>query len=329
MVNKPLVSFIVVAYNQATYIEDTIRGALDQTYSPLEIILSDDNSPDDTFLIMQKIAAQYSGPHTIILNQNKSNLGMGGHLNRCMEISNGEFITINAGDDISLANRTEVLVNRWLSENRKVKSLCSDCLKMKEDGTLYSKIEFVHEAKYKSTKLALLSNANVIGASHGWDREIFEFFGPLNDNVIHEDIVLPIRASLLGKVERVKERLLQHRDGGISDSYCKVKQLPLRDVLYGPAVIKYKRFSQDYEQIIKDLHTASSLFDTKDLIAIAKRQQAEFTMRAEFGEKQFTPIRVLLRTLWKVKLVTILKVFVKYQFSWLYGLYLFCKTRLS
>jgi glycosyltransferase involved in cell wall biosynthesis len=88
----PLVSFVLIAYNQEQFIAEAIQGAFAQTYSPLEIILSDDCSRDGTFRIMEEMANAYHGPHTVILNRNPKNLGIGGHVNRVMELAQGEWI---------------------------------------------------------------------------------------------------------------------------------------------------------------------------------------------------------------------------------------------
>ena len=53
-----------------------IEGAFAQTYQPLEILLSDDCSPDGTYRVMQEMAAAYAGPHRVILNRNPKNLGI-------------------------------------------------------------------------------------------------------------------------------------------------------------------------------------------------------------------------------------------------------------
>ena len=66
---NPLVTIFVAAYNQQDYIAEAIQGAFAQTYSPLEVILSDDGSHDDTFEIMKAMAADYRGPHTVIVNR--------------------------------------------------------------------------------------------------------------------------------------------------------------------------------------------------------------------------------------------------------------------
>ena len=103
----PLVSFIVVAYNQDKYIKEAVLGAFSQTYQPLEIILSDDGSSDLTFEIMQDMVEKYVGPHKIILNKNKKNVGLVSHINNICEMSSGEIIILAAGDDISLPQRSE------------------------------------------------------------------------------------------------------------------------------------------------------------------------------------------------------------------------------
>ena len=40
--NKPLISFILITYNQEDFVRDALDGAFNQTYSPLEIIITDD-----------------------------------------------------------------------------------------------------------------------------------------------------------------------------------------------------------------------------------------------------------------------------------------------
>jgi|GEM_PF-2700822 cellulose synthase/poly-beta-1,6-N-acetylglucosamine synthase-like glycosyltransferase len=54
---RPLLTFGLSGYNHAHFIENAILGTLSQTYTPLEIILSDDHSSDGTFQIMQHTAA--------------------------------------------------------------------------------------------------------------------------------------------------------------------------------------------------------------------------------------------------------------------------------
>ena len=53
--DKPLVSIIIPCYKQAEYLAAAVDSALAQTYSPIEVIVVNDDSPDDT----EKVARGY------------------------------------------------------------------------------------------------------------------------------------------------------------------------------------------------------------------------------------------------------------------------------
>ena len=67
---KPLISYCLITYNQEKYIKEAVLSALSQTYHPLEIIISDDCSTDNTFDIVRETINNYLGGHNIILNLN-------------------------------------------------------------------------------------------------------------------------------------------------------------------------------------------------------------------------------------------------------------------
>ena len=50
---NPKVSIIILSYNQAEYIKEAISSALNQTYTNLEIIISDNGSTDSTKQIIK------------------------------------------------------------------------------------------------------------------------------------------------------------------------------------------------------------------------------------------------------------------------------------
>ena len=51
----------------------------------------------------------------------------------------------------------------------------------------------------------------VPGHSNAWHRAIFDEFGPINNKVISEDIVIPFRAALLGNIKSIDEPLVKRR----------------------------------------------------------------------------------------------------------------------
>ncbi|MEW6406693.1 MAG: glycosyltransferase family A protein [Chloroflexota bacterium] len=96
-----MINFYIIAYNQERFVAEAVAGALAQTYSPLEVVLSDECSDDRTFAIMQDMARAFKGPHKIVLNRNEKHLGVGAHINRILELCTGDWIVASAGDDVS------------------------------------------------------------------------------------------------------------------------------------------------------------------------------------------------------------------------------------
>ena len=129
----PLATFVLFAYNQEKYVREAVEGAFAQTYSPLEIILSDDCSPDGTFAILQEMAAAYQGPHMVRAVQTPRNLGLIQHVLLRGREAQGEVVVVAAGDDISVPERVAKMVAAFTPDVGAAYSL-SDLVS--EDGTL-------------------------------------------------------------------------------------------------------------------------------------------------------------------------------------------------
>lgn len=213
---RPLVSFCLFAYNQEKYIREAIEGAFSQTYSPLEIILSDDCSTDKTFEIMEEMAASYKGPHKIILNQNTQNLGgLIPHYNKVIEMAQGEFIVVAFGDDISLPNRTDRLADRWRESNYKKFILFHSGHKYIDSNGRF--LEDVITPRYSDIlndlNQLLKQGAYAWGCTLAFPKSLFNFYGSINDGVFNEDTVMTFRASLLDGVVLISECLVEYRIG--------------------------------------------------------------------------------------------------------------------
>tara|TARA_R110002020_G_scaffold29239_1_gene92363 strand:+ start:29372 stop:30394 length:1023 start_codon:yes stop_codon:yes gene_type:complete len=111
--SRPLVTFALLAYNQEEFIAQAIDGAFAQTYSPLEIIISDDCSNDKTFKIIEAKVALYKGPHNIVINKTEFNKCILGHFYDIIDLAKGELLVLAAGDDISHPERVELIAEVW------------------------------------------------------------------------------------------------------------------------------------------------------------------------------------------------------------------------
>lgn len=122
---RPLVTFALFSYNQEDFIREAIESAFSQTYSPLEIILSDDCSSDQTFEIMEEMASAYIGPHRVVARRNEANLGTLKHVLTVARMAQGDYLVVAAGDDISFPERTGVQVEELIRADETVAVLSS------------------------------------------------------------------------------------------------------------------------------------------------------------------------------------------------------------
>lgn len=124
----PLVSINMVVYNGAKYINESIQGILDQTYANFELIIVDDGSTDDTIEIVRRFSDR-----RIRLYKNNINRGLVFSRNRAIDLSNGEYITINDCDDISMMNRISEQIC-FLESNKDFGMVGSNVTIINEDG---------------------------------------------------------------------------------------------------------------------------------------------------------------------------------------------------
>ncbi|MBO7679565.1 MAG: glycosyltransferase family 2 protein, partial [Thermoguttaceae bacterium] len=116
----PRVTVLLAAYNEEKYVQQAIEPLLAQQYrGELEIILSDDRSPDQTFEVMRRAASGYRGPHTVVLNQNRTNLGILGHFDYVTrELAHGDIIVFHGGDDIARPGYIQTVADAFLEHPR-------------------------------------------------------------------------------------------------------------------------------------------------------------------------------------------------------------------
>lgn len=102
---KPKVSIVVPIYNVEQFLDRTMQSLLAQTLKDIEIIMVDDESPDNCPTMCDKYASLY--PNVKVVH--KKNAGLGMACNSGIEVATGEYIAFCDSDDYVDGNMYEIM----------------------------------------------------------------------------------------------------------------------------------------------------------------------------------------------------------------------------
>ncbi|MGI4751479.1 MAG: glycosyltransferase family 2 protein [Janthinobacterium lividum] len=105
------VSVCIPTYNQSQYLTQAIRSAYNQSIKPVEIIVSDDCSTDNTYEVLNTLSREI--PVLKIILQ-PINLGIAGNTDSCLRLAKGDFIIRLDSDDYLSSKYIEKLSNLLL-----------------------------------------------------------------------------------------------------------------------------------------------------------------------------------------------------------------------
>jgi GT2 family glycosyltransferase len=205
---RPLASFVLLAYNNAAFVAEALRSAFSQTYRPLQIIVSDDASTDATWRLVNDMAGECPANMELVLRRNPTNLGVAGNLQAAVAASSGAIIIQAADDDVAEPSRTTALVAAFAEPE--VMAVGSANVVIDADGQALATQS--PAPALKITLDSLMKSPNVFGgATASYRRTVFESFPPMPGELRHEDMLLVMRAALLGKVKILPDRLVRYR----------------------------------------------------------------------------------------------------------------------
>ncbi len=127
MNTQPLVSIIVITYNSARHVLETLESARVQTYNNIELIITDDCSTDNTVSVCKKWLEDNSDRFfRIELVTTPVNTGTPANCNRGLKAAQGEWLKYIAGDDALLDICIEENL-KYSTTNTDVSCIHSDC----------------------------------------------------------------------------------------------------------------------------------------------------------------------------------------------------------
>jgi glycosyltransferase involved in cell wall biosynthesis len=171
--NNSLVSICMPTYNGVKFIRQALDSAILQTYRPLEIIVSDDNSNDRTLDIINHYKSYSDIP--ILIYKHKPS-GIGENWNNCVKKSNGKYIKFLFQDDILkpdcitlmvkaieedkniglvfskrsiLIEGNEYLYKDWIDEYSNLQSGWSKIERIQDGKTLLKDVKFLNSPRNK------------------------------------------------------------------------------------------------------------------------------------------------------------------------------------
>ena len=90
-------SVVLLTYNRARALHNSIPAILNQTYRDFELLIADDASTDDTEIVCRRYAA---ADGRIRYQRRTRNQGMPGNLNLALKEASGEYVAVLHDDDI-------------------------------------------------------------------------------------------------------------------------------------------------------------------------------------------------------------------------------------
>ncbi len=113
---RPLVSILINNYNYGRFLTDAINSALRQTYSPVEVIVVDDGSTDNS----RDVIASYGSKISVVF---KNNSGQASAFNTGIEASRGDIMCFLDADDFFYPDKVGRVVQIFNQSNLETKGI--------------------------------------------------------------------------------------------------------------------------------------------------------------------------------------------------------------
>lgn len=193
-----LLTVIIPNYNNGKYLQQCIESVMSQTYRPIEVIVVDDCSNDDSKYILDALCAEYSNLYVVYQSRNG---GVSVARNVGIKCASGKYLTTLDSDDF--------YINKCKLENEMHLAVSESCLayskivRVDENG-VRTRLQFLENERYLEGDIRcqsmLCKNMNTIPRDYIVPKSLYDEIGLYNPEMkLYEDLDVLIR--LLTKVE--------------------------------------------------------------------------------------------------------------------------------
>lgn len=104
---KPLVSLVTPVYNAMPYFRDYLTCVEEQTWRPLELIVVDDGSEDDSWRCLQKQIPDLEAAGIVVYALHRKHESQAAAINAALPLISGEYFTWCDADDLLTSDSIE------------------------------------------------------------------------------------------------------------------------------------------------------------------------------------------------------------------------------
>lgn len=215
-----MVSVLLASYNGEKYIREQLDSILNQTFSDLSIVISDDLSTDGTPAMIREYEERYPERVRSLRNSESSGSAQNNFF-RLLKLVTDEYIMLCDQDDIWLPDKVEVT----LREMKKLEAEWGEAVPLlvhgdlsvtdKEGGILHkSMAEYQKIAVHDNRFSHYLVENNITGNTVMINKAFLGFLDDVPKECVMHDWWLGLLASCFGRISYIDRPLVLYRQHG-------------------------------------------------------------------------------------------------------------------
>ena len=169
--STPLVSIVTPSFNQAAFLEETIRSVLEQDYEPVEYVVVDDGSTDGSVAIVERYA------HRLAWWTAQENRGQVPAINLGFTHTTGEYMAYLNSDDTLLPGAVARMAGA-LESDPDLLLVYGDARYTDESSQVTG---YLSSREFDVAAMVRSADNHVVQPSTMWRREAWERFGPFDE----------------------------------------------------------------------------------------------------------------------------------------------------
>ena len=190
-----MVTVICVCFNQAPFVAEAILSVMRQTYQPVQLVVVDDGSNDDSVEAINECIDRY--PQIIFLRLTENN-GYCRAFNQALKHATGEYIIDFAADDVLLPDRIKEGITALTQAGERYGVHFSDADWISEDGSLvyrHSRRFPHHSIPQGDVYKDLVERFFICSPTMMFRRKVIDSLGGYDESLEYEDFDFWIRSS--------------------------------------------------------------------------------------------------------------------------------------